>query len=105
MASSLSSGVGYLLESFWFICLKIAQYLVVNFVVFRGVELQAFYSAETSSAGWGWRTGAMELKEKKVNIKQDTETFILSKGGNWGTQGLRDQKHRLKKRHCFYCVF
>ena len=41
---------------------------------------------------------------KKVNIKQDTETFILSKGGNGGTQGLRDQEHGLKKPHCFYCA-
>jgi len=78
--------------------------LVVNFVVFRGVELQAFYSAETSSAGWGWRTGAMELKEKKVNIQQDTKTFILSKGGNRGTQCLRDKEPCLKKPHCFYCA-
>jgi len=44
----------------------------------------------------------MELKGKKVNIKQDTETFILSKGGNRGTQGLRDQEPCLKKPHCFY---
>ena len=35
VASSLSSGVEYHFESFWFIWLKIAQYLVVNFVVFR----------------------------------------------------------------------
>ena len=41
---------------------------------------------------------------KKVNIKQNTETFILCKGGNRGTQGLRDKEHRLKKPHCFYCV-
>jgi len=47
--------------------------------------------------------GAMELKEEKVNIKQDIETFILSKGGNQGTQGLRDQEPCLKKPHCFYC--
>ena len=46
MASSLSSGVGYLFESFQSIWLKIAQHLVVNFVVFRrGVELLSFYSA------------------------------------------------------------
>ena len=45
--------------------------------------------------------GAVKLKEK-VNIKQDTETFILIKGGNQGTQGLRDQEHHLKKPHCFY---
>ena len=45
VASSLSSGVGYLFESFWSIWLKIAQHLVVNFVVFmREVELQSFYS-------------------------------------------------------------
>ena len=43
---SLSSGVGYLFESFQSIWLKIAQHLVVNFVVFRRkVELQSFYSA------------------------------------------------------------
>ena len=47
--------------------------------------------------------GAVEFKEKKVNIKQDTETFILSKGGNRVTQGLRDQEPCLKKPHCFYC--
>ena len=41
---------------------------------------------------------------KKVNIKQDTETFILSKGGNQGTQSLRDQEPCLKKPHCFYCA-
>ena len=46
MASSLSSGVGYLFEGFWSIWLKIAQHLVVNFVIFRGeVELKSFYSA------------------------------------------------------------
>ena len=46
MASSLSSGVGYLFESFWSFWLKIAQHLVVDFVVFRReVELQSFYSA------------------------------------------------------------
>ena len=45
LASFLSSGEGYLFESFRSICLKIAQYLVVNFVVFRReVELQSFYS-------------------------------------------------------------
>ena len=48
--------------------------------------------------------GAMELKEKKVNTKQDTETFILSKGGKWWTQGLRDQEPCLKKPHCFDCA-
>ena len=42
----------------------------------------------------------MKFKEK-VNIKQDTETFTLSKSGNWGTQGLRDQEHRLKKPPAF----
>ena len=46
MASSFSSEVGYLFEDFWSIWLKIAQALVVNFVVFRiEVELQSFYSA------------------------------------------------------------
>uniref|UniRef100_A0A8D1L2Q0 Testis expressed 9 n=1 Tax=Sus scrofa TaxID=9823 RepID=A0A8D1L2Q0_PIG len=46
VTSSLSSGVGYLFESFWSIWLKIAQYLVVNFVVFRReVELQSYSSA------------------------------------------------------------
>ena len=35
MAFSLSSGVGYLFESFQFIWLKVAQHLVVNVVVFR----------------------------------------------------------------------
>ena len=58
--------------------------------------------AETSSEVWGQRTNAVKLKEK-VNIKQNTETFILSKGGNWGTQGLRDQEHYFEKPHCFYC--
>ena len=49
--------------------------------------------------------GAVKLK-KKVNIKQDTETFILIKGGkkNQGTQGLRDKERCLKKPHCFYCA-
>ena len=46
MSSSLSSGIGYLFESFWSIWLKIAQHLVVNFVVFRReIDLQSFYSA------------------------------------------------------------
>ena len=46
VASSLSSGVGCLFKGFWSIWLKIAQPLVVNFVVFRReVELQSFYSA------------------------------------------------------------
>ena len=45
VASSLSSGVGYLFESFWSIWLKTAQHLVVNFVVFmREDELQSFSS-------------------------------------------------------------
>ena len=47
--------------------------------------------------------GAVKLKEK-VNIKQDIETFILIKGGNWGTQGVRDQEPRLKKPHCCDCA-
>ena len=46
VASSLSSGVGYPFESFRSMGLKIAQYLVINFAVFRtAVELQSFYSA------------------------------------------------------------
>ena len=46
MASSLSSGVGYLFEYLQSIWLKIAQNLFVNFAVFRReVELQFFYSA------------------------------------------------------------
>ena len=44
MASSLSSGIAYIFEGLWSICLKIAQHVVVNFVVFREVELQSFYS-------------------------------------------------------------
>ena len=43
----------------------------------------------------------MKLKEK-VKIKQDTETFILIKGVNQGTQGLRDQEPHLKIPHCFW---
>ena len=43
VASSLSSGVGYLFGSLQSIRLKIAQCLVVNFVVFRReVELQSY---------------------------------------------------------------
>ena len=46
MASSLSSGVGYLFESVQSIWLMIPQHLVVNFVVFRKeVEIQSFYFA------------------------------------------------------------
>ena len=45
VASSLSSGIGYLFESFQSIWLKIAQHLVVNFVFRREVELQSFYSS------------------------------------------------------------
>ena len=46
VASSLSSGVGYLFESFLSIWLKIAQHLAVNFVIFRReVELQSFLYA------------------------------------------------------------
>ena len=46
VASSLSSGIRYPFEGFWSICLKIAQPLVVNFVVFRREdELQSSYSA------------------------------------------------------------
>ena len=48
--------------------------------------------------------GAVKLKEK-VKIKQDTEAFILIKGGNQRTQDLRDQERGLKKPHCFYCAF
>ena len=47
--------------------------------------------------------GAEKLK-KKVNIKQDVKTFISIKGGNWGTQGLRDQEGGLKKPLCFDCA-
>ena len=47
---------------------------------------------------------AVKLKEKKVDIKQDIEAFILNKGGNWGTQGLRDQERRLKEPRCFDCA-
>ena len=44
MASSLSSEVGYLFESFRSIWLKIVQHLVVNFFVFRReVKLQSYY--------------------------------------------------------------
>ena len=48
--------------------------------------------------------GAVKLKEQ-VNIKQDTETFILIEGGNLETQGLRDQEGRLKKPHAFIVIF
>ena len=45
VASSLSSGVGYLFEGFWSIWLKVSQHLIVNFVVLRReVELKSFYS-------------------------------------------------------------
>ena len=45
VVSSLSSGLGYLFEGFCSIWVKIAQPLVVNFVVFRReFELQSFYS-------------------------------------------------------------
>ncbi len=45
VASSFSSGVGYLFEGFQSIWVETAQSLVVNFVVFRReVELQSFYS-------------------------------------------------------------
>ena len=30
--------------------------------------------------------------------------FILIKGGNQGTQGLREQECCLKKPYCFYCA-
>ena len=46
MASSLSSGGGYLFEGVRSIWVEIAQHLVVNFVVFRReVELQSSYPA------------------------------------------------------------
>ena len=38
------------------------------------------------------KNGCCGTLGKIVNIKQDTETFILSKGGSRGTQGLRDQE-------------
>ena len=45
VASSLSSGVGYLFEGFRSIWLRITQHLVVNFVIFRReVELQSLSS-------------------------------------------------------------
>ena len=43
-------------------------------------------------------------EKEKVNIRQDTETFILIEGGNQGTQDLTDQERHLKKPHCFYCA-
>ena len=46
--------------------------------------------------------GAVKIK-KKVNIKQDTETFILSKDGNWGTQGL--SKNSTSRNHTAFIVF
>ena len=52
----------------------------------------------------GLKNRCCETSGKKVNIKQDTETFILSKGGNRGTQGLRDQEPHLKKPHCFFVL-
>ena len=41
---------------------------------------------------------------KKVNIKQDTETFILSKGRNWGWGGSKSQGPRAlpQETTCFY---
>ena len=48
--------------------------------------------------------GAVKLREK-VNMQQDTETFILTKGGNQGTQGLRDHKRCLKKPTAFIVLF
>ena len=53
VASSLSSCVWYLLESFWSIWLKIAQHLVVNFVFRREVEFQSFYSATLTPCNTG----------------------------------------------------
>ena len=47
MVSSLSSGVGNLFESFRSIWLKIAQYLAVNFVVFRR-EAQKYFLNQQS---------------------------------------------------------
>ena len=46
----------------------------------------------------------MKFKEK-VNIKQDTETFILIKGGNQGTQGLRDQSDASRNHIAFIVLF
>ena len=45
------------------------------------------------------------LREKKVNIEQDTETFILSKGGNWGTQGLRTKSPTSRNHTAFIVLF
>ena len=75
MSSSLSSGVGYLFEGFWSIGLKIAQPLVVNFVVFRReVELESFCSAIlipspilTTFIQHGFRSHSHSNKRRKRN--------------------------------------
>ena len=46
--------------------------------------------------------GAVELK-KKVNIKQDTETFILIKGGNWGLK-VSGTKSTASRNHTAFIV-
>ena len=45
----------------------------------------------------------MELKEKKVNIKQDTETFILSKNGNGGLK-VSGTKRPASRNHTAFIV-
>ena len=46
----------------------------------------------------------MKLK-KKLNIKQDTETFILIKGGNWETQGQGPRATASKNDTAFVVLF
>ena len=48
--------------------------------------------------------GAVKLKEK-VNIKQDIETFILIKGGNWRLK-VSGTKSRISRNHiAFIALF
>ena len=82
MASSLSSVVVYLFESFQSIWLKIAHYLVVNFVVFRrAVELQSFYSAiliPSEKQAIFWRKTIAEDQTEGYDLSWKESNFFPS---------------------------
>ena len=71
--------------------------------IFASVIVLPFWILQRPAQQDGAEEQVLWNLRNKVNIKQDTETFILSKSGNQGTQGLRDQKPHLKKPHRFYC--
>ena len=51
----------------------------------------------------GLKNGCYGTQGKKVNIKQDTETFVLSKGGNRGLK-VSGTKSATSRNHTAFIV-